>query len=327
MSERIAIVHNPTHKLHLPRKIDGCENPQRVDDILKLVTAPDIYRTFEPSNRDNVSSSALSIIHSLEMISAIRRASELASSEMPQDTLFNKDQDHLNTPIYPGTYNAVMAAVSCGVLASSLINQGYDKVFSITRPPSHHAGYSFYQGFCFLNHVMFTAHRLSQHKNARIAVLDTDHHHGNGHQDIVNTTGRVHYVSIHSHPYKNFPGTGYSSDFGSGLGRGMSHNFPYDLGCSKEAYLKVLHQAFNQLNLIRPDIIVVSAGFDAHVDDHPPCVQSPTLVDDTVFEETGALLNRLTIPTLVTLEGGYGPHLTTSFESLFTSLSKNVQYR
>ena len=171
----------------------------------------------------------------------------------------------LDTSFGAGSFDVAMLAsgAACSAVQSALSG---DVAFSIVRPPGHHAGRDYGMGFCLLNHVaVATAHARSLGAE-RIAILDWDVHHGNGTQDIFYTDPATLYLSVHQSPF--YPGTGAARDVGKGEGQGFNVNVPLPAASGEDAYAAAFADVFLPiLREYRPDCLIVSAGFDAHVDD------------------------------------------------------------
>ncbi|MGI8693041.1 MAG: histone deacetylase family protein [Geodermatophilaceae bacterium] len=171
----------------------------------------------------------------------------------------------LDTSFGAGSFDVAMLAsgAACSAVQSALSG---DVAFSIARPPGHHAGRDYGMGFCLLNHVaVATAHARSL-GTERIAILDWDVHHGNGTQDIFYADGGVLYLSAHQSPF--YPGTGAVREVGEGDGQGFTVNLPLPAGSGEDVYAAAFTGVFEPvLREYRPDCLIVSAGFDSHVDD------------------------------------------------------------
>lgn len=322
MIEKISLVYSSQHLHHQPRQNDGCENADRVEAIMTAIATPDYFPVFKP-RISHVSS--LRQLHSPEMVDALKKASD-DRENFPQRTTFCLDQVD-STPIFSGTYYDALSSACCALASADFIKTGRSVLsYSISRPPGHHAGYDFYGGFCFFNNAMLAAYSLERHKSSRVAVLDFDHHHGNGSESIVNRFGKIIYVSTHADPHDLYPNTGYQNDHGLGLGKNHQYNFTYEPGVSEKRYLANFKKAIDQIAEINPDTLVISAGFDTHRGDHPPNFDSPTQISSSTFEDMAFMIGKnFPIPASVILEGGYGTHLPESFEAFFRTLNKYVK--
>lgn len=172
-------------------------------------------------------------------------------------------------PLSPATFEVACYAVG-GVL------KGVDEVlkgrarncFCAVRPPGHHAERSRAMGFCYFNNVAIAAKYLQkQHGIDRIMILDWDVHHGNGTQHIFDESSSVFYISLHQDPSTCYPGTGWAQETGKGKGKGYTLNFPMPPGSSDEAYLKAMERIEQTMDRFKPEFVLISAGFDAHLAD------------------------------------------------------------
>ncbi|MBI4811179.1 MAG: histone deacetylase [Ignavibacteriales bacterium] len=166
------------------------------------------------------------------------------------------------------SYNAALLAVG-GVLAAvdAVMNNLLQNVFCAIRPPGHHAERDKVMGFCLLNNVAIAA-RYAQRKHCadRILILDWDVHHGNGTQQIFYDDKSVMYISTHQYPF--YPGTGSRGERGIGQGEGYTLNIPMFAGSGEEEFIEAFkEEIIPSIDNYRPDMILISAGFDAHKDD------------------------------------------------------------
>jgi len=123
-------------------------------------------------------------------------------------------------------------------------------------------------GFCYINNVaVATRYVQKQHDLERILILDWDVHHGNGTQHIFEKDPSVFYISLHQDPSSCYPGTGWASETGNGKGKGYTLNFPMAPGAGNEEYLEAMEKAEQTMEKFRPQFVLVSAGFDAHLAD------------------------------------------------------------
>jgi acetoin utilization deacetylase AcuC-like enzyme len=122
-------------------------------------------------------------------------------------------------------------------------------------------------GFCLFNNVaVAAAHARAQHQLDRVLIVDWDVHHGNGTQDIFYEDGQVHFLSVHRYPF--YPGTGAADETGAGKGLGAIHNVPLKFGSSRAKFRDAFRSALEkQAEHCKPDLVLISAGFDAHTDD------------------------------------------------------------
>jgi acetoin utilization deacetylase AcuC-like enzyme len=201
-----------------------------------------------------------------------------------------------------GGYVAFLKAID-EVMAGNI-----DNAFCAVRPPGHHAEVDKPMGFCYFNNVAIGARYLQkQYGIEKVGIIDFDVHHGNGTQHIFDQDPTVYYYSIHEHPSFAYPGTGREFETGVGNGSGYTLNSPVLPGRGDEEYRKKMTRdlvpAFKKF---KPDFILVSAGFDAHVTDLMSGTNLTTDGYDFVSEVIVNLVNTLTDGKVVSvLEGGY----------------------
>jgi acetoin utilization deacetylase AcuC-like enzyme len=199
------------------------------------------------------------------------------------------------------SWQAAMHAAGGAVAAVELIAGGAGSAFSCGRPPGHHAESSRAMGFCIINSAAVAAAHAREHLGMqRVAVLDWDAHHGNGTQAIFYQDPRVLYVSLHQYPF--YPGSGAASERGEGAGVGATLNLPLAAGSSEQQYLALFRDhALPALRAFQPELLIVSAGFDAHRDD-PLCGLG---LSSAAFGVMAAELDGIGCGRAFVLEGGY----------------------
>lgn len=164
----------------------------------------------------------------------------------------------------PDSYEIACLAAGAGIDAvertMSATNQG---VLALVRPPGHHAERQKAMGFCLFNNIAVAAAHARASGAARVAIVDYDVHHGNGTQHMFDEDPSVLYISMHQYPF--YPGTGAADEIGRGPGRGFTVNLPMEVGAVDEDYrLAFAEVVIPVLRQFKPDLILVSAGFDAH---------------------------------------------------------------
>jgi acetoin utilization deacetylase AcuC-like enzyme len=185
----------------------------------------------------------------------LRRIAETAGSAVALD---------MDTYTSPETYEIARLAAGAAVDAvERVMGGGHKRVLAMMRPPGHHAERARAMGFCFYNNVAVAAAHAKTLGARRVAIVDYDVHHGNGTQDIFERDPEVLYVSLHQYPY--YPGTGAADEIGTGPGAGYTVNVPLDAGAVDEDYRFVFQAIVIPVVMqFEPDLILVSAGFDAH---------------------------------------------------------------
>ncbi|MGC8643517.1 MAG: histone deacetylase family protein [Isosphaeraceae bacterium] len=173
-----------------------------------------------------------------------------------------------DTWIYPHSIEAARLAAGAGMEAVSDVMKGRDRrALCLVRPPGHHARSDEGMGFCiFANVALAATEALAKFNLNRILIVDFDVHHGNGTQEIFYASGRVAYLSIHRFPF--YPGTGSRDEIGTGAGLGHTMNIPLPHGIPTKTYHTAFRSGLHQLaDRIKPELVLVSAGFDAHRED------------------------------------------------------------
>ena len=204
------------------------------------------------------------------------------------------------TPLDGNAYVAARAAVDVAMTGAEEILRGQRVVYSLCRPPGHHAERRVYGGFCYFNNAAIAANHLA--KRAKTAILDIDYHHGNGTQDIFYERSDLLTVSIHGHPDHAFPFfSGFATETGVGAGAGFNLNLPLPRETDERTYLLALDKALRVIRSFKPDVLVVSMGLDILRGD-------PTgtfLIAPSAMGEIAARIQSLKLPLQIVQEGGY----------------------
>ncbi len=218
--------------------------------------------------------------------------------------------DHLSTGdtnICPESWTAALAAAGCAVAATESVVKGEAKTaFCLVRPPGHHANAKKGMGFCVLNNVAIAA-RYAQRRLGieRVLIVDWDVHHGNGTQDIFYEDGSVFFFSTHQSPW--YPGTGPAHETGAGAGKGTTLNCPFPAGSGRAEILGAFEkQLVPTMEIFRPELVLISAGFDSRVGDP----LGNFLLTDNDFVDLTKLMRAIAEKTahgrvVSVLEGGY----------------------
>jgi acetoin utilization deacetylase AcuC-like enzyme len=238
----------------------GPGHPERAARILALereLGAQDWLgydvRRSPPAGRD-----AIEAVHPQGHVAAIEALCAAGGGAIDADSV-----------VSPGSFTAARHAAGGAVaLVDALLGDEGPRVgASLHRPPGHHAEAARAMGFCLFNNVAIAArHALDAHGAARVLILDWDVHHGNGTNDIFHASDEVLFISIHESPL--YPGTGPEGDVGSGAGAGFTVNLPVPHGSGDETFVSLVqHVSAPLCAALRPGLVLVSAGFDAHADD------------------------------------------------------------
>lgn len=166
-----------------------------------------------------------------------------------------------------GTFSAAVAAAGLAMNAAlDLVNHKIDRAFVVLRPPSHHAESDSAKGYCFFNSVALAAEIVVGSLGEPVLIVDFDAHHGNGIQKSFYDRPDVGYVSVHGFPA--FPGTGTADEIGEGAGEGTTRNIPLATGADDSVFCTAFEGALDEVaSRLRPAVIIVAAGFDAHAGD------------------------------------------------------------
>jgi acetoin utilization deacetylase AcuC-like enzyme len=201
-----------------------------------------------------------------------------------------------DTPYFPGIYDHARRSVAAGVAAMMLALTEEKKAFSLMRPPGHHATAGHAMGFCYLNQIAIAALEARRRGAERVAVWDFDAHHGNGTEAILDGREGFRFCSVHQFP--GYPGTGTRQT-------ATCRNWIVAPHTPAADHMEALAKSWDAVLAFRPDIVLVSAGFDAYVGDP---ITAMTLEKEH-FAELGTWLGQAHFPAAAILEGGYSHEL------------------
>jgi acetoin utilization deacetylase AcuC-like enzyme len=291
------------------------ERPVRVDVILKaLDQLPDVERL--PVR--NFGEAPIRAVHDADFVNYLRNVcQDLPKGELVYPYVFpirrpDRPPHDRNvragyycidtfTPLSRDAYKAARAAVNVALSGAEAILGGQPLVYSLCRPPGHHAERDTYGGFCYFCNGGIAAQYLSA-KLGRIAILDIDYHHGNGAQDIFYNRSDILTISIHGHPNFAYPYfSGFADERGEGEGLRFNQNFPLAEHVGDRRYLDALDRAIRLVRRFKPEALVVPLGLDIAKAD-PTGTWSVTT--QGLFE-IGRRIGGLRLPTLLVQEGGY----------------------
>ena len=273
----------------------GEGHPEKIDRVTAVI---DNFKKLDNKNLiwkkpTNFDLDLLIKTHSLDYINQVQKS-------FPQNGFNFLDGD---TVVSPGSKDAIKDAVG-SILAAieGVQNKDFKNAFCAVRPPGHHAEKEKAMGFCIYNNVAVGANYLiEKYKYNKIAIIDFDVHHGNGTQDIFYDNEKVLYISTHQYPY--YPGSGSEKEKGK---YNNIFNIPLEAGTTAVEYLNAYEHVLNKLKEFKPEFLLFSAGFDAHIDD--PLAQLRLSSEDfyTLTKRTLEISKPFCNGNVVSiLEGGY----------------------
>ncbi len=295
---RTGYVYAVRYLLHDP----GSWHPERPDRLKAIQAALEDSNIYELLVRLRPDYAPLEWVERLHDRGYIRRFKE--ACEQGRQILDTQD-----CGISKDSYMTALLAVGGVLLAVDAVMKGeVDNAFCAVRPPGHHAERDRAMGFCFFNNVALGAvYALEHYGLERVAIVDWDVHHGNGTQHLFEADPRVFYVSLHEDPQYCYPGTGYRTEEGKGPGKGFNLNLPFPPRSDDSDYLVAFKkEALPRLRQFAPQLVFISAGFDAHTKD--PLAHMNLTREG--YRDLGRLILDLALETaggrlISVLEGGY----------------------
>ncbi|QDU60803.1 Histone deacetylase-like amidohydrolase [Planctomycetes bacterium Pan216] len=233
------------------------ERPARVRGVWQRLEDAGLTEQCTLTRAAPLTHSDVTQVHDEDVVHRLEQMAARGGGQLDADTVMSER-----------SLEAALLAAGSAVSAVDAVLTGHDtNAFCLIRPPGHHATPHHSMGFCLVNNVALAAQRaLDHHQLDRILIVDWDVHHGNGTQDVFYEEPRVTFFSSHRFPF--YPGTGRMTETGRGDGLGTTFNLPVAYGTPVERYLDRFRSMLDDaVTRCRPDLVLVSAGFDAHRDD------------------------------------------------------------
>lgn len=247
------VLYHPDCLRHVPPRPHP-EKPERLEAVRERLERAELWDQLPREEPAPADPELLELVHPRTYLDQVRRASRAPGVWLDPDTY-----------AVEGTWAAVLAAAGGATRAVDAVMRGQAAcAFALVRPPGHHAGPAKAMGFCLVNHVAVAVRYAREQLGLkRVMVVDWDVHHGNGTQEVFYRDGGVLFASLHQEGW--YPGTGALEETGEGDGEGLTVNLPLPPGVGDEGYRTVFEEVLLPLGDVwNPELVVVSAGFDAH---------------------------------------------------------------
>ena len=252
---RVTLSSDPVFEQHETGAHPECAD--RLRSIRRRLAGSDLPARTSAGEIRKGTAEELGRVHPEAYQQLVRKFAEQGGGRLDPDTVVCTESETV----------AVTAAGTACAAVDAVLTDKADRALCLVRPPGHHALASRAMGFCLFNNIAIAAeHALSQHGLERVLIVDWDVHHGNGTQDIFYEDGGVYFFSAHRYPF--YPGTGAADETGAREGLGATLNLPIEFGVSRSDYRDAFRQGLETIaERCRPELILISAGFDAHKDD------------------------------------------------------------
>ncbi|MGE5247226.1 MAG: histone deacetylase [Verrucomicrobiota bacterium] len=296
--KRLAFVYHPDYLLHAP-PFEHPESTARLTAIMAHLEATHLLEKMIRITPDYAEDEDVLAVHDRGYLHRLETACRRGDMTLDAgDTYLNRH-----------SYVTALLAAGGAIAGARAVAEGVaERAFCAIRPPGHHAGHDVGMGFCLINNIAVAAKYLqARHGIGKVLIVDWDVHHGNGTQNVFLEDPSVFFFSIHEHPTFLYPGTGRRWEIGKAKGEGTTLNVPMAPGSGDEEYRAAFEQQLvPAVERFRPEIILVSAGFDAHADDPLADIRLSAEGYRYMTRAVAALADRFCGGRVVSLlEGGY----------------------
>ncbi len=232
------------------------ETADRLRSITARLEKAELIKQCQAGTYKPLSEDAIGQVHSARQIASAKQVAAHGGGRLDPDTVVCADSFEV----------ALAAAGACVAAVDAILTGKAPNALCLVRPPGHHATPTHSMGFCLFNNIALAAmHAKKAHKLTRVLIVDWDVHHGNGTQDIFYEDPEVFFFSIHRHGMGFYPGTGAADETGQGKGAGYTLNAPIRFGTTRKDYHAAFTRALEKAaDTIKPELVLLSAGFDAH---------------------------------------------------------------
>lgn len=232
-------------------------HPERVERLVALeemLEKSGLGKKCTELNWKPVTEKELLALHAPKQVETIRQLASHGGGNADPDTIVCPDSFEV----------AMLASGACIDAVDQVLNGKSKNALALVRPPGHHANATTSMGFCLFNNVALAArHAIRKHQLNRVLILDWDVHHGNGTQDIFYEDDQTFFISIHRYGNGFYPGTGSEKETGSRKGLGFNLNIPISFGTTRDDYRKAWSNGLRKAEAFKPELVLISAGFDA----------------------------------------------------------------